>query len=183
MEIGPLGFTDFMQRAQELQPLVAAEADEAEQLRHMTDTVVSAFKEADLYRILVPKALGGAELSWTEAMRVVEQIALIDGSTGWCLMVGIMELGMGAVYLPAKGAQALFAQGKDLLMAGQGPPRGTARPVPGGYRIRGEWSYGSGIYHANVVHTGCLLMDGDQPRMSPLGIPEVLICHVDREGR
>ena len=177
----PLSFADLMSRTQELQTLVAAQADEAERLRYMTDTVVAAFKQADLYRMIVPQALGGAELSWTEAMQIVEQIALIDGSTGWCLMVGAMELSMGAVYLPTKGAQALFARGKDLLMAGQGPPRGTARPVCGGYRISGEWSYASGIQHADIIHTGCLLMDGDKPVMSPLGIPEVLICHVDRK--
>ena len=164
-----------------MQPLVREEAAEAERLRRMSDRVVRSFKDADLYRILVPKAWGGAELPWDQALQLVETISHADGSTGWCLMVGAIELGMGGAYLPEKGAKTLFARGKELLMAGQGPPRGTARPVAGGFRINGQWSYASGIHHADVIHTGCLLLDGDEPVMSSLGIPEVLICHVERE--
>ncbi len=177
-----LRFADFMRIARELQPLVAAEADEAERLRHMTDKVVAAFKEADLYRILMPRVIGGAELSWGEAMQVVEQISLADGSACWCLMVMALELCHSAAYLPNKGAEVVFANGKDVLIAGQGPPMGTARPVPGGYVVNGHWSYGSAIHHATVIRTGCLLLDGDdKPVMSPFGIPEVLVCHVDRD--
>lgn len=178
---GSLRFADFMRIARELRPLVAADADEAERLRHMTDRVVAAFKGADLYRILTPKALGGAELPWVEAMRIVEQIALADGSSGWCVMVGAVVLGHSGAYLPSAAAEAIFAKGSDLLIAGHGPPQGRARPVPGGYRISGHWSYASGIHHANVVRCGCLLMDGDKPVMGPVGIPEVLLCHVDRK--
>jgi alkylation response protein AidB-like acyl-CoA dehydrogenase len=174
-------FADFMRVARELGPLVAADADEAERLRHMTDKVVAAFKEADLYRIMAPKALGGAQLSWVEAMRVVEQISLADGAAGWCLMVGALILGHSGAYLPADGAEVMFARGKDLLMAGQGPPQGTARAVPGGYQVSGRWSYASGIHHADFIRSGCLLMDGGKPVMSPLGIPEVLLCHVERK--
>ncbi len=174
-------FADFMRIARDLGPLVAAEADEAERLRHMTDRVVAAFKEADLYRILTPRALGGAELSWVEAMRLVEEISLADGSAGWCLMVGALILGHSAAFLPSAGAEALFAKGSDVLGAGQGPPQGRARPVPGGYRISGHWSYASGIHHADFVRSGCLVMDGDKPLMSSVGIPEVLICHLDRK--
>jgi alkylation response protein AidB-like acyl-CoA dehydrogenase len=41
----------------------------------MTDTVVHAFQEAGFYRMLLPRELGGAELSLSEAMQVVETIA------------------------------------------------------------------------------------------------------------
>lgn len=179
---GSPGIAHFMRVARELRPLVAAEADEAERLRHMTDKLVAAFKAADLYRILVPRTMGGAELSWVEAMQVVEQISLADGSAGWCLMVVALELCHSGAYLPTKGAEVMFARGRDLLMAGQGPPQGTARPVPGGYQISGHWNYASAIHHATVIRTGCLLMDGDKPVMSPLGIPEVVVCHVDRKN-
>ena len=174
-------FAEFERRVRDLQPLVRAKSEEAERLRRMSDAVVTAFKEADLYRILVPKVLGGAELGWCEALQLVEAISRADGSAGWCLMVGAIELGMGGAFLPEKGARALFARGKDLLMAGQGPPRGTARRVAGGYQIEGRWSYASGIHHADVIHTGCLLLADGEPVMSSAGIPEVLICHVDRE--
>ncbi len=174
-------FAEFERKVRDLRPLVREKADEAERLHRMSDDVVAAFKEADLYWILVPRALGGAELRWCEALKLVEATAYDDGSTGWCLMVGAIELGMGGAFLPEKGAKALFARGKDLLMAGQGPPRGTAVRVAGGYQIEGSWSYGSGIHHADVIHTGCLLLEDGKPVMSATGLPEVLICHVDRK--
>jgi indole-3-acetate monooxygenase len=42
-------------------------------------------------------------------------------------------------------------------MAGTILPRGTAEPVPGGYRVKGRWPYGSGIYHADWVAAGAII--------------------------
>ncbi len=178
----PPNFGYFMTRAQELTALVSAEADEAERLHHMTDKVVHAFQEAGLYRMLLPRELDGAELSLSEAMQVVETIARADGSTGWCLMVGNIESGTGGAYLSDLGVERVFAQGSDIVIAGQGIPRGVARSVEGGYQIQGDWSYASGIYHAAFIHTGCVLMQDDKPVLNDAGVPEVLICHVPREG-
>jgi alkylation response protein AidB-like acyl-CoA dehydrogenase len=42
-------------------------------------------------------------------------------------------------------------------MAGSLLPKGIAEPVPGGYRVKGRWPYGSGIYHADWVGAGALV--------------------------
>jgi len=174
-------FAYFKARAEELVPLVMAEADEAERLRHMTDTVVRTFQETGLYRMLMPRELGGAELPLPEAMQVVETISHADGSTGWCLMVGNIQSASGGAFLSDAGVARVFADGPDVMIAGQGIPRGFAHRVDGGYQIHGDWSYGSGIYHAEYIHTGCVLMQGDAPVMHADGMPEVLICHVPRK--
>ena len=171
----------FLNRAAVLRPLIEEQADEAERLRHMTDKTVETFHSEGLYRMLLPKELGGFELSWVEAMKVVEQVAYADGSTGWCLMVGNIEVGAGGAYLPEAGIEQIFANGNEILIAGQGIPRGFAREVDGGYMIHGDWSYGSGIFHADYIHTGCILMDGDRPVMLDNGLPEVIICHVAKK--
>jgi len=171
-----------MKRADELCPLVIAEADEAERLRHMTDTVVAAFKESELYYLTLPRELGGPDLPLVESLEVLERISLADGSSGWCLMVGNIEVGTGGAYLPDAGIEAVFAKSKDLLISGQGIPNGVARPTDGGYRIDGDWSYGSGIHHADFIHTGCVLLDekGNR-RLTETGHPEVRICLVERK--
>ena len=56
-----------------------------------------------------------------------------------------------ATYLPDAGAKAVF--GKHIpVIAGQGAPRGRAVADGDGYRLSGQWSYGSGLLHAISAH-------------------------------
>ncbi len=171
---------DYMSAAIELLPLVEAEADEAERVRHQTDKVVAALKRAGIYHMLLPRELGGGELSFVDAMRVVERIAYADGSAGWCTMVGNVMSSTQA-HTPEKGVRIMYANGPHTMVAGQGIPRGEARAVEGGYLVRGNWSYGSGIFHADYAHSGCIVMDGDKPVMNPDGTPLVIITHIARK--
>jgi len=171
---------DYMRAALELRPLIEAEADEAEKLGHLTDKTVAALRHAGIYNMLLPLELGGAELPFVDAMRVVEQIARADGSTGWCTMVGNV-MGCSQAHVPEKGVRYMYANGPDTMVAGQGIPRGQARIVDGGYMVRGHWSYGSGIYHAQFAHTGCVVMDGDRPATDANGAPEIIIAHIERK--
>lgn len=171
---------DYMRAALDLLPLVEAEADEAERLRHQTDKVVAALKRAGLYSMLLPRELGGGELPFVDAMRVVEQIAYADGSAGWCAMVGNV-MSCSQAHVPEKGVRRMYANGPGTMVAGQGIPRGQARRVEGGYMVRGQWSYGSGIFHAEFAHSGCVVMDGDQVLTDADGAPEVIIAHIERK--
>src|SRR3954464_5911406 len=80
-------FEALSRTVESLVPLVEAEADEAERLYHLTDRVVAEFRRAGLYTLTMPRAIGGLELPWVEAMKLVERVAWADGSTGWCMMV------------------------------------------------------------------------------------------------
>lgn len=163
-------------------PLIEAEADEAERLYHLTDRVVDEFRRAGLYTLTIPKALGGLELPWVEAMKLTERVAHTDGSTGWCMMVEGVVHAIMAAFLPEGGARKMYPSGADVMAAGNGVPRGFAREVDGGYMIRGHWSYGSTIHHAEWIHSGCFVTDGDKPRMRPDGAPEIVMCHHPRSS-
>lgn len=168
---------DFVAAADKVAPMVEAQADDAEQLRHQTQDVVAALRSAGLYRLLLPSALGGEEQNFVDAMRAVERLAYADGSAGWCAMVANVAASSVGAYLPEGGAQQVFGSGPDVLIAGQGVPRGQARRAQGGYVVRGEWSYGSGIYFADLIHCGCFLMDGDRPQIGPDGAPVSMLVH------
>jgi alkylation response protein AidB-like acyl-CoA dehydrogenase len=173
-------FDELKRTVNSLLPLVEAEADESERLYHQTDRLVDEFRRAGLYRLLVPKSLGGLELPYVEAMQLVERVAWADGSAGWCMMVeGVMGASAGS-FLPDAGARQVYAKGGDVFVAGNGVPRGFARPVDGGYMIKGHWAYGSGIYHAEWIHSGCFVMDGDKMVMTAEGTPEIVLCHHPR---
>ena len=83
---------DALRTVEELIPLIEAEADEGERQYHLSDRVVAALRKSGLYAMLLPKALGGGEFTFTDAMEVVARLAWADASTGWCTMVnGVMS--------------------------------------------------------------------------------------------
>ena len=164
--------------AETLIPLIEAEAEASERAQHQSDKVVAAMRKAGLYSMLLPKRLGGGELDFVDAMRIVERLAWADGSLGWCTMVaGVMAASAGS-FLTDQGAQAIYGAGPDVTIAGSGGARGRARRVDGGYMIKGHWAYGSGITHAEWVHSGCLIVDAaGKPVHSTGGSPEIVLMH------
>ena len=177
----PVSFEDLESAVTRLLPLIEAEADEAEQSYHLTDRVVSEFRQAGLYALLVPRTIGGSELSFIEAMELVEQVSRADASTGWCMMVqGVMGASAGA-FLSEAGARAVYPHGSNVTVAGQGVPRGYAQTVDGGYVIKGTWGYGSSIYHAEWIHSGCFITDGENMKLNEDGHPEIVLVHHPRD--
>ena len=53
---------DLVERARALQPLIARDADEIERTRRLTPAVTAGLIENGLYRVLLPKSIGGAEV-------------------------------------------------------------------------------------------------------------------------
>jgi len=176
------GYNDLARNVAGLTDLIVREANKAEKLRHMSDTAYAALNENGLIHMMTPRDLGGSELPWSDALSVAESVSRIDGSTGWCLMVSGVQHGSCGSLITDIGCKDVFAAGTDTNIAGQGIPRGFARPVDGGYMIKGDWSYGSGIYHSNWVHSGCILMDDGQPVIDDQGGPIVLITYVPRSA-
>jgi alkylation response protein AidB-like acyl-CoA dehydrogenase len=87
-----------------------------------------------------------------------------------------------AIYIEDEGIKKVFGDGVDITIAGNGVPRGSARPVEGGFMIRGRWAYGSAIYHAEWIHSGCFVTDPDGKDMVilPNGQPKIVITHHPR---
>jgi indole-3-acetate monooxygenase len=173
----PPSFTQLMTIAEKLAPLVEADAGEAEKVCHQTDRVAAELRSVGFNALLTPKAAGGYELPYVDSMRLVERLSYADGSAGWCLMVvSIVGAQLGA-FLTDSGVKRVFAAGPHFGGAGQGVPRGFAREVDGGYMVKGNWSYGSAIHHAEWIHSGCFIMDGGKMRLDRFGKPEIVLVH------
>ena len=173
---------EFNARVDALLPLIEQRADEAERLGHMTDDVVDALRKSGIYTMLFPKAVGGPEISPFDAMQIVERLSYAHASAGWCTIVNNMEGMTMAIYIEDPGIAEVFRNGVDITIAGNGVPRGFARPVDGGYMISGHWAYGSAITHAEWIHTGCFVTDpsGKDMVIQPNGHPKVVITHHPR---
>src|SRR5256885_14197928 len=106
---------DYLARARELRPILAAGGDEAERRREVTPEVVEAMKERGIFRMLLPRSLGGAELDPLTYTEVLYTLAQGDGSTAWCLGQN-SGCSMIAPYLPADTAREVFG-GRDGILA------------------------------------------------------------------
>jgi alkylation response protein AidB-like acyl-CoA dehydrogenase len=157
-----------------LLPVIRSRREEIERGRRMPRDLVDDLRGAGIFRLTVPRALGGDEAAPAEIMRAIETVATADGSAGWCVMIGISGNSV-AGYMNESGAREVFAD-PSAPTAGLAAPAGSAVRVEGGVRVSGRWPFASGITHCDWVWAGCLVMDGGQPRMTPHG-PEIIhVC-------
>jgi indole-3-acetate monooxygenase len=154
-----------------LQPLLRELHDEIEREQRFPRALVEKMREAGLYRMVIPRSLGGYQADALTYLRAVELMAEGCGSVGWNLanngIVQLVSLG-----LPDEGVHEIYAQGPSTPGAGtavQGGGQGV--PVEGGYRVTGRWSFGSGSPEASWMLGSFQILDDGKPRLSPEGKP------------
>jgi alkylation response protein AidB-like acyl-CoA dehydrogenase len=147
-----------------LAPSVAARATEIEAGRRLPLDLVERMASAGLFRLCVPKSLGGCEAEVATLLEAVETLSAADGAAGWCLMIGATT-GLLAGFLPEAAAKEIYGRDPDVVTGGVFAPRGEARAVDGGYRVTGRWPFASGCEHCAWLAGGCTFGDGTAPRM------------------
>ncbi len=180
--MNPLAGPDQVERARSLQKLIAAEADAIERERRLTAPVVAALIEHGFYRMLLPQSLGGAELAPRFFMEALEEIAMADASTAWCLgQCGVCA--MVAAYLERESAAEIFATPPGILA--WGTAAGEVRAVAGGYRATWRWNFASGCRQASWLgaHVHVIAPDGSKRRRNDGTIEQRTILFPVAEAR
>ena len=164
--------TDYIGRARELGPEIEVAAEEIERRRELPDSIVEALIERGLFRLLLPRSLGGAELRPAVYFEVIEEVAKHDASTAWCLGQAC-GCTMTSAHLEPEVAREIFG-GKRGIVAWGPPGPAEARAARGGYRLTGTWSFASGSHHATWLgaHVPILTADGT-PQLRPDGGPVI----------
>jgi len=154
MSSNPPTAEELLASARALRPLIEAEAPEIERGRRITPPVVEALRAAGLYRMLVPRSLGGSEIDLLSYSKVMEAVAMADGSTAWCLgqNSGVTRV---SAYMPEQGAREVFGSPDTIMSWGNGPA--TAHPVDGGYVVNCKLAFSSGMHQATWL--GCQDLD------------------------
>ena len=164
----------YLDRARELQPILRAAGDEIEQHRQLPESVVEALVERGIFKMLLPKSIGGAELSPLTETAVLELLGQADGSTAWSLGQN-SGCSMIAPYLPPESAREIFGGPRGILAWGpELPGAGRGVAVDGGYRVTGQWGFATGSRHASWL--GChipIFQPGGSPCIAPNGRPLV----------
>jgi alkylation response protein AidB-like acyl-CoA dehydrogenase len=134
--------------------------------------VLAALLDAGLFRLLLPRGLGGSELDPVTFARVIETVARADGSAAWCLCQA-SGCSMAAAYLRPEVAAAVFGRDPRAILAWGPGPAARAVAADGGYRVTGRWSFASGARHATWLGGYAPIVEPDgAPRRRPDGRPE-----------
>ena len=160
---------DLIQRARDLAPAVRAAADETERGRRVPQHLLQLLIDARLFDIVLPQSLGGLEVDILTMMRIIEEISIADGATGWTVGIGA-GTSILAAFLAEDVARAIYTPG--TITGGPVAPMGRATPVDGGYRVTGRWPFASGSEHCAWLAGGSLVFEGPAPRMLAEGVPD-----------
>lgn len=155
-------------------PVIRKHAASGEAERRLAPEVVAAMIDAGVFRCWIPQALSGLELDPISALRLFEGIAHADGSAGW-VASNSANVALGGQILPDAGAAEVFGDPRTLPAVAAFPP-GAAVPVEGGYRVSGQWNFGSGCHYATWLASAALVMDGEAPRLGPDGNPVMALA-------
>ncbi len=159
---------DPIARARRLAPLLTEAAPRIDAARELPPDVLDAMHAEGMFRLLVPRSLGGSELDPATYIQCVEAIAGGDASVAWCMNQG-SGCSMSAGYLQPDIAHEVFGGKRDVLAWGMGPGAKAIR-VEGGWRIIGNWAFASGSRHATWLGAHCPCFDADgTPQRHPDG--------------
>ena len=161
---------DYVARARALVPILDAAAPRIEAGCQMPEDVLDAMHAARMFHLLVPRAIGGVELSPSIYIQAVEQIARGDASAAWC-MNQQSGCSMSAAYLSEAAAREMFGGPRDALAWGQTPGARAIR-AEGGWRLTCHGSFTSGSRHCSWLgaHVPTFEADGT-PRRDADGKP------------
>jgi alkylation response protein AidB-like acyl-CoA dehydrogenase len=142
-------------------PEVRERADEVEQARQIPADLSASLASLGIYRWWVPKTYGGSELPLPHAVEALEELARADGSVAWCVFIGITSA-TSVAFIPEAAAREVMSK-PETLVGGVFAPMGRAEAVDGGFRVSGQWPFGSGTLNADWVLGGSFFFrDGEQ---------------------
>lgn len=174
--------TDYVQRARSIAPLIREEAAAIERDRTITKPVADALNELGLHRMLEPAELGGGGLLPSGAMRVYEELAKADGSTGWAVMASSWGTAGLVGNLAPEVMDELLSKDEPFIAAGQLLPRHPGVQVEGGYIIDGGYSFASGSDHATWIGAGFYVVDEQgNPILGANGQPQARIALLPKD--
>jgi indole-3-acetate monooxygenase len=169
-----LSGVDWVARVKDLAPVIASAAPSVDAGRGLTPELVAALHASGLYRLLLPRSCGGAEVDAMTFAEVIAEIAAHDASTAWCIGQ-VTACSMSAAYLELEPAREIFGPADTVLAWGPPLPGATNRAVAvdGGYRLSGSWQFASGSRQATWMGAAVAVFDGDAPRLNPAGKPVI----------
>ncbi len=157
-----------LEAAVQLKSSIRARAAEIEQARRLPADLAATLARVGLFRLGIPREIGGLEVDPTTLLRVIETIGEADASVGWCVMIGATS-GVSAAYLPTHVARDIFGA-PEMICGGVFAPMGRAVEGDDSYLLNGRWQWASGSINCSWLMGGsAIITDDGKPRRLPNG--------------
>ena len=141
-------YADLAPAIDELKPVVSRHIKQSEKDRHLHAEVASNMARVGLYRIGVPRVLGGLECHPEDQVRVIEAISRMHGSAGWNLMIGVEVMGALSTAYPVDVLKPIFND-PELIISGALNPLGKVWEDGDEFVVTGQWPFASGVHNAH----------------------------------
>jgi indole-3-acetate monooxygenase len=169
--------SELLEKVSAIGPLLERHAAEERANRRLSQPVIGALKDAGLFRLYVPRTLGGLEVDPLTAARVTEEVAHYNTAAGWALMVANTSA-WWCSKLSEEGTCRIYTSGSDAFIAGAFHPPMKAVQTNGGYIISGKSPLASNVHEAKWIFATALIMENGQPVMHN-GMPHLIGVFLD----
>lgn len=149
---------------------------------------MKALEDAELFKLLVPRRLGGMYTNIRSMMECIAEIARGDGSTAWAAALLNACTGFATTFSEQAPEGIFDGDSNARACCILTPPSNTER-VEGGYLVSGLWGYASGSFAATWGALGIKLdvPEEEDPRCRRTGRcsagPWLLACAASARPR
>ena len=158
--------------AQALLPEIREMADEIDDARRLPEGLVETLADAGFFRMVLGREFGGLETDPVTAVKVVETLSSANASVGWVVAIISSTVYWCACGLADQEAGRLFMPGPPPNVAGTLVPHGRAVKSGDGWRLSGQWPFGSACQHSQWMTSGSWLHDESGPITGEDGQPQ-----------
>ena len=154
---------EWIQKAEELAPLLREHAPRTEELRTISPPVADAVRASGVLRLLQPASYGGAEADYDLMLKVLEILASGCPSTAWVGFNAASHNWMLAMW-PKSAQDEVWGPDPDAIVSSSLVyPAGKATLSDDGseYVISGMWPFSSGVNLASYVMLGATVQNGE----------------------
>ena len=175
----PLGFLEV---AKSFVPEIKSATPEITEGREIPVELINSMADAGLFRLYIPKSVGGHEVDYLYFLKILFEVARADGSMGWCFNQNNV-LSTISAFMPKELAEKVWADQRTIISNGP-PVNPKVQVLNDGYKLSGRWNFSSGSRHARWVVALAPIKDRSgikpgSPEMRNMLIPKEQVEFID----
>jgi alkylation response protein AidB-like acyl-CoA dehydrogenase len=145
----------LVEAARALAPRLRDRAPEAERRRVVPAETIAEMRASGLFRVMQPAAYRGDGGDFGDYIVIAEELGAGCPSTAWIYANVVLKSWMVGMY-PRQAQDDIWGRDPDTIVSSILRPTGKSRPVEGGDRLSGIWSYVSGVDHTQWTIIGSM---------------------------